>query len=266
MKKTPNSRPDAKPRAKKDDNPATRSDTRPFEARRRAAREHSWRGFGRDGDGCAPASLRIRGRRPRWSAFRAEGPRPADKALDIDRRRCADFSRRPSGPCSGNESNLSNRFSGAEGLAKIIDQHGNVQRATYGKLLGGVKNTGDRVNRLAKARSSEGYMAEAKKDGRDWLLIENHCPICSAAKACTGLCANELKVFFRCSRSGGYCRARRTYHSGRSAMRLSGAGQGGISGVQSQTLLGNQKTQRDDRHRVGISVRRLRAMLSLHSA
>jgi predicted ArsR family transcriptional regulator len=38
-------------------------------------------------------------------------------------------------------------------------------------------------------------MAEARSDGRDWLLIENHCPICSAAKACTGLCANELKVF-----------------------------------------------------------------------
>ena len=26
-------------------------------------------------------------------------------------------------------------------------------------------------------------------------LIENHCPVCSAARACTGLCANELQVF-----------------------------------------------------------------------
>ncbi len=84
---------------------------------------------------------------------------------------------------------------GAKGLAKIIDQHGKVQRAAYGEALGGARNVADRVSRLAKARSSEGYMAEAKKDGRDWLLIENHCPICSAAKACTGLCANELKVF-----------------------------------------------------------------------
>jgi len=84
---------------------------------------------------------------------------------------------------------------GANGLAKVIDRHGNVQRASYGKLLGGAKTIGDHINRLAEARSSEGYMAEAKKDGRDWLLIENHCPICSAAKTCTGLCANELKVF-----------------------------------------------------------------------
>ncbi len=84
---------------------------------------------------------------------------------------------------------------GAEGLTKIIDQHGKVQRAAYADALSGLKTIGDRVKRLAKARSTEGYMAEAKKDGRDWLLIENHCPICSAAKACTKLCANELNVF-----------------------------------------------------------------------
>ena len=84
---------------------------------------------------------------------------------------------------------------GAKGLAKIIERHGAVQRETYGAMLNGAGAPGERIKRLAKARSSEGYMAEVKKDGRDWLLIENHCPICSAAKACTGLCANELKVF-----------------------------------------------------------------------
>jgi predicted ArsR family transcriptional regulator len=35
----------------------------------------------------------------------------------------------------------------------------------------------------------------AAEDGDDWLLIENHCPICSAATACQRLCANELDVF-----------------------------------------------------------------------
>ncbi len=84
---------------------------------------------------------------------------------------------------------------GAEGLAKLVKKHGSKQRAAYGEKLSPAKTLGDRVRRLAGARSDEGYMAEAKKDGRDWLLIENHCPICSAAKACTGLCANELKVF-----------------------------------------------------------------------
>ena len=32
-------------------------------------------------------------------------------------------------------------------------------------------------------------------DGHGFLLIENHCPICRAAVACTGLCRQELEVF-----------------------------------------------------------------------
>ncbi len=84
---------------------------------------------------------------------------------------------------------------GAEGLKKFIKRHGDMQRTAYGDKLDSAKTLGERVKRLAKARSDEGYMAEAKRDGRDWLLVENHCPICSAAKACTGLCANELAVF-----------------------------------------------------------------------
>ncbi|MEZ5894322.1 MAG: metalloregulator ArsR/SmtB family transcription factor [Parvularculaceae bacterium] len=84
---------------------------------------------------------------------------------------------------------------GADGLAKFVKKHGDMQRKAYGEKLASAKTLGERVKRLADARSAEGYMAEAQKDGRDWLLIENHCPICSAAKACTGLCAGELKVF-----------------------------------------------------------------------
>ena len=84
---------------------------------------------------------------------------------------------------------------GAEGLARVIDKHGEMQRAAYGEAIGAVKSLGERVKRLAALRDDEGYMAEARRDGRDWLLIENHCPICSAAKACTRLCANELQVF-----------------------------------------------------------------------
>lgn len=87
------------------------------------------------------------------------------------------------------------RLFGAEGLAKVVREHGNIQRAAYREKLEGAKTAGERVKRLAKARADEGYMAEAKRDGKDWILIENHCPICSAAKACTGLCANELKIF-----------------------------------------------------------------------
>lgn len=35
--------------------------------------------------------------------------------------------------------------------------------------------------------------AERRSDG-SYLLIENHCPICAAAQACQGFCANELAL------------------------------------------------------------------------
>ncbi|MFB8344786.1 helix-turn-helix transcriptional regulator [Brucella cytisi] len=53
-----------------------------------------------------------------------------------------------------------------------------------------------RVKELADIRSAEGYMADAeKRDDGSWLLIENHCPICTAADACQGFCRSELQVF-----------------------------------------------------------------------
>jgi predicted ArsR family transcriptional regulator len=35
---------------------------------------------------------------------------------------------------------------------------------------------------------------EAQPDG-GFLLIENHCPICAAAKTCQGFCRSELELF-----------------------------------------------------------------------
>lgn len=31
--------------------------------------------------------------------------------------------------------------------------------------------------------------------GRGLLLVENHCPICTAARVCQGFCRSELEVF-----------------------------------------------------------------------
>jgi predicted ArsR family transcriptional regulator len=45
-------------------------------------------------------------------------------------------------------------------------------------------------------------MARAEKDGKAWLLIEDHCPICAAATACHGLCRSELQIFARCLGDG----------------------------------------------------------------
>ncbi|HEY0106612.1 MAG TPA: hypothetical protein VGB91_11055, partial [Rhizomicrobium sp.] len=55
------------------------------------------------------------------------------------------------------------------------------------------------LDALAKIRSAEGYMAQVRRDadGGDWLLVENHCPICAAARLCTGLCREELALFQR---------------------------------------------------------------------
>jgi predicted ArsR family transcriptional regulator len=51
------------------------------------------------------------------------------------------------------------------------------------------------VARLAKIRAREGYMAEWRRDGDGFLLVENHCPICAAATACQGFCRSELEIF-----------------------------------------------------------------------
>jgi predicted ArsR family transcriptional regulator len=38
-------------------------------------------------------------------------------------------------------------------------------------------------------------MAEVKRDGRGFLFVENHCPICAAATVCQGFCSTELDLF-----------------------------------------------------------------------
>ena len=56
----------------------------------------------------------------------------------------------------------------------------------------------ERVAALAAVRDEEGYMAEAQpqSDG-SVLLVENHCPICAAARVCQDFCRSELDVFQR---------------------------------------------------------------------
>lgn len=54
-----------------------------------------------------------------------------------------------------------------------------------------------RVAALAAIRRDEGYMAEWRRDGDGFLLVENHCPICAAAATCQGLCRDELALFRR---------------------------------------------------------------------
>lgn len=85
---------------------------------------------------------------------------------------------------------------GDDGLERLLDVKTRHQIDNYEKEISSRKSLEKRLETLAKIRTDEGYMAEVESlDDGSFLLIENHCPICTAAKACTGLCARELEVF-----------------------------------------------------------------------
>jgi len=84
---------------------------------------------------------------------------------------------------------------GEGALARLVAAREERTRANYGAELDGITELGERVARLAEIRSREGYMAEWRAEGAEFLLIENHCPICAAATICQGLCQTELELF-----------------------------------------------------------------------
>ncbi|TWT15922.1 transcriptional regulator [Reyranella sp. CPCC 100927] len=86
---------------------------------------------------------------------------------------------------------------GQPALDLLIATRETETRRTYEAELKGVGRVEDRIARLAEMRAREGYMAEwhRTEDGRGWLFVENHCPICVAASACQGFCRSELDVF-----------------------------------------------------------------------
>jgi predicted ArsR family transcriptional regulator len=87
---------------------------------------------------------------------------------------------------------------GEAGLDRLLDVKTGHQIAAYQALLSSQEELRQRLEALASLRTNEGYMAEIQSlDDGSFLLIENHCPICAAATACTGLCARELDVFGR---------------------------------------------------------------------
>jgi predicted ArsR family transcriptional regulator len=89
------------------------------------------------------------------------------------------------------------RSLGPAALDRVIGAREEEQRRAYRKALTGARSLRQRVERLAAARSAEGYMAAVSEEpgGRGLLLVENHCPICAAARACQGFCRSELEVF-----------------------------------------------------------------------
>ncbi len=85
---------------------------------------------------------------------------------------------------------------GERGLERLIAEREREMLGRYRRAMRGAGSVVERVRRLARLRSDEGYMAECvtAPDG-SMLLVENHCPVCAAARSCQGLCRSELDIF-----------------------------------------------------------------------
>ncbi|KER03309.1 hypothetical protein MEG1DRAFT_01987 [Photorhabdus temperata subsp. temperata Meg1] len=78
----------------------------------------------------------------------------------------------------------------------LIDTREQETRINYKQAMNGTTNLQERVEHLVAIRCREGYMAQwSHTENGAILLIENHCPICAAAKVCQGFCRAELNVF-----------------------------------------------------------------------
>ena len=84
---------------------------------------------------------------------------------------------------------------GENALSLLITDREQRTYARYKAALESDITLESKLNKLAELRSNEGYMADWKKEDDAYYLIENHCPICAAAKACQGFCKAELKNF-----------------------------------------------------------------------
>jgi predicted ArsR family transcriptional regulator len=90
-----------------------------------------------------------------------------------------------------------NESLGPEALDKLIKTRSHHQLENYRNEINPTASLREKLEALAAIRSREGYLAAVEKleDGKGYLLVERHCPICIAATSCTGLCREELNVF-----------------------------------------------------------------------
>src|SRR5206468_2651086 len=85
---------------------------------------------------------------------------------------------------------------GGGGMKRLLEARTRQQADAYRAHIPTRASLAQKVSALASLRTQEGYMAQARaeRDGT-FVLIENHCPVCTAARACPGLCASEQEVF-----------------------------------------------------------------------
>lgn len=85
---------------------------------------------------------------------------------------------------------------GEDALSQLITSTGQDNLKNYRNSIPENDPLEKKITKLAELREKEGYMAHVEKneDG-DFILIENHCPICAAATLCQGFCSTELNTF-----------------------------------------------------------------------
>ena len=99
---------------------------------------------------------------------------------------------------------------GEDALDRLITRQGRDTLGLYRARLAGAQSLEAKVAALAELRTEAGYMADWQATDHGFRLVENHCPISAAAKACERFCRAELEVFR--AALGPDCTIARTEH------------------------------------------------------
>ena len=85
---------------------------------------------------------------------------------------------------------------GGDGIMRVVAKCARQQIEAYRSRIPARASLQRRLETLISIRNEEGYMAEVRRqpDG-SFFLIENHCAISAAARACSRLCDAEMEVF-----------------------------------------------------------------------
>ena len=84
---------------------------------------------------------------------------------------------------------------GEQGLEDLIVQRELEVAKRYKRELSKHHLLGEKLAALVSLRTEEGYMASLEKKDKCYWIMENHCPICSAARHCQSFCRSELQLF-----------------------------------------------------------------------
>lgn len=84
---------------------------------------------------------------------------------------------------------------GDQGLDKLIEHREQTAMQQYRSAMQGMTDITSRLTKLVELRTLEGYMATQEQAYGVFWLLENHCPICSAATKCQNFCRSELQQF-----------------------------------------------------------------------